>query len=433
MELKNTLALLAALILITRDVSAQALKLERVHSLRPEEGVFAYARISPDGRYLVYASQARDPTAVRDVPQMVTLIDLRSDRILFTERGVDAYWSPDGERMIYSSAGAAGDGVSIRHLGGRVTRNVVPNNLGDYYSWGMRDGRNLILTINNNYYYLDGDMAVLPSARVQACPGIGTGERPLLSKDGTLISTFVRGTVVVRNLMDCNDTFDTGLRAAKADFSWDGRYIAMHLPKPVPPGYDIDIVDLKERTVRTLALAGSSIFPSWTRDGRLCFRYDGKDYRGFMMASNVLGLPAKKLTGAPGAIPAVRTWVDLFPETTAPRHRLNLVMVWATWSAHSPVALRDLQRAEQQWQAKGDDIGVMMATDPGSRQIEIDQMLRDNAITLTKIPLGAARLPLTEATNQVPVTIMFRDGVLVGRKLGAQTAAELRVWVSGAR
>ena len=35
-----------------------------------------------------------------------------------------------------------------------------------------------------------------------------------------------RGVVVVRNIADCADIIDTGLPGAKADFSWDGRYIA---------------------------------------------------------------------------------------------------------------------------------------------------------------------------------------------------------------
>ena len=34
--------------------------------------------------------------------------------------------------------------------------------LGDYYSWATRDGKDLILTIQSNYYYLDHDKAVLP-------------------------------------------------------------------------------------------------------------------------------------------------------------------------------------------------------------------------------------------------------------------------------
>ena len=47
-----------------------------------------------------------------------------------------------------------------------LVRNVAPTGLGDYFSWAVRDGRNLILTIASNYYYLEGDQAVLPAGRV---------------------------------------------------------------------------------------------------------------------------------------------------------------------------------------------------------------------------------------------------------------------------
>ena len=61
--------------------------------------------------------------------------------------------------------------------------------------------------------------------------------------------------------------------------------------------------------MRTLPdLAGSSLFPSWTEDGRLCFRYDGDDYRGFMMASNVLSLPEQPLPAGGARVPATLRW-----------------------------------------------------------------------------------------------------------------------------
>lgn len=43
--------------------------------------------------------------------------------------------------------------------------------------------------------------------------------------------TFVRGTIVVRNLTDRAYVLDTGLQGAKVDSSWDGRYLAFHAPK----------------------------------------------------------------------------------------------------------------------------------------------------------------------------------------------------------
>src|SRR5262249_748818 len=149
--------------------------------------------------------------------------------VLYTEPGIDAYWSIDGTRIIYSGSA----GVSIRHMdNGTVVPNVVPSGLGDYYSWARRDGKDLILTISSNYYYLNGDNGVMPAQRVSTCPTIGTGERPLISKDGKRITTFVHGNVVVRGLDNCDDIIDTGIQGAKADFSWDGRYIAFHAVRP---------------------------------------------------------------------------------------------------------------------------------------------------------------------------------------------------------
>ena len=159
-----------------------------------------------------------------------------------------------------------------------------------------------------------------------ACAGIGTGERPLISKDGRRITTFVKGNVVVRGLDNCDDIFDTGIQGAKADFSWDGRYIAFHALKSNGRRATRSRSSTsQQRTVRTLpGLNGSALFPSWTKDGRLCFRYDGPDYRGFMMASGVLDVAAEPLPAAPQPLPAERTWADIFPETPAPQgHRAS--------------------------------------------------------------------------------------------------------------
>jgi thioredoxin-like negative regulator of GroEL len=39
---------------------------------------------------------------------------------------------------------------------------------------------------------------------------------------------------------------------------------------------------------------------------------------------------------------------------------------------------------------------------------------------------------LTEATNQIPTTLLFRNGTLIDRRLGAQTFEALREWVAEA-
>jgi hypothetical protein len=419
-------ALVSLLTLGAAPAPARAPRFERVLQLEPAEGVFAYARISPDGRYLVYASEV-------DRERTVTLVDLKTKKRLFTEPGIDPYFSTDGARFIYLSAER--DGVAMYHMGtGTITPDVAPVSLGDYFSWGWRDGKNLILTIQSNYYYLDGDIGVMPASRVAACPDIGVGDRPLLSRDGKRITTFVRGTIVVRNLTDCDYTLDTGIPGAKADFSWDGRHIAFHAPKATGRGYEIQVVDIEKKTVRTVTnLPGSSYFPSWTKDGRLNFRYDGDDYRGFMMASDVLSAPARPLPQAPPRTPANRRWSDIFPETPQPTKTLSLVTVWGSWSAHSPDALIDLQRARDHFARTASDVSVATATDPGSFEPDIARLVGTHGIQLPRIPLAAERLTLTEAQNQIPTTLLFRDGQLVDRRLGAQTYDQLRAWVETAR
>ena len=411
--------------------ATRAPRFERVYELPPGQGVFAYSRVSPDGRYLAYAAEERTGQR-RRIERTVTLVDLRTKKILFTEPGIDAYFSTDGERMIYLSS-EGGSSVSIRHQKtGAITREVAPVSLGDYFSWGYRDGKHLILTIESNYYYLDGDRGVMPAGRVATCPGIGTGERPLLSRDGRRITTFVRGTVVVRNLTDCNGILDTGIGGQKADFSWDGRYVAFHVQKESGGGYEIQVVDTEKKTVRTVTnMSGSSYFPGWTKDGRLHFRYDGDDYRGFMTASDVLSAPERPLPAMPQHVPARRSWSDLFPETEQPAARTSVVMIWSTWSAHSPDALIDLQRARAAFERRGLDVDVFTATETGSLEPDIARLVANHGIELPRIPLDARRVGLTEAKNQIPTTMLFRDGVLVDRRLGAQTVAQLEEWVGG--
>jgi hypothetical protein len=432
MKISACVIVIAVATLALAGAPARSPRVERVHALKTQEGVFAYARISPNGRFLAYASEARDDAG--RIRRTVTVVDLERGTTLFSEPGIDAYWSPDGKRMIFLGQ-KDGMSVSMRdHESGAVVRGVAPVGLGDYFSWGKRDGRDLILTIASRYYYLDGDKAVLPASSVLPCAGIGVGDRPLLSRDGRQITTFVRGTVVIRNLTDCGGILDTGIRGAKADFSWDSRYVALHAPKADASGYEIQVVDLQRRTVRTVTnFRGSSFFPSWTRDGRLCFRYDGADYRGFMMADNVLDAVERPLPTTDQHVPARRAWADMFPETELPAHRLNLVTVWGTWSAHSPDALLDLQRARQYFERQSIDVGVMTATDPGSLRADITGLLQRYQIALPEIPLAGRRLMLTEAHNQIPTTLLFQDGVLIDRRLGAQTYDDLRAWIEEAR
>jgi hypothetical protein len=426
------LGLLLLLLSASGSATTQGVSYQKLFALKSNETVFAYARISPNGRYLAYASQLPIGSS-RGVTQTETVVDLKDQKIVFEEAGIDGYFSNDNERMIFLSYARGSSSVAMHNLKtGTVTRNVAPVSLGDYFSWSVRDGKNLILTIQNNFYELDGDRAILPAGRVTNCPGIGTGSRPLISKDGRRISTFVKGHVVVRGLTDCEDVVDTGLQGAKADFSFDGRYVAFHVAKPGGRGSEIAIVDTKQRTVRRLTgLAGDSLFPSWTEDGRLCFRYDGDDYRGFMFASNVLSLPSRPISVPAASLPAQLTWSDVFPGTTPP-HRTNIVMIWSHWSPHAPNALTDLQRLAADARTRGLDLGVMTAVPEGSRRSDIDRILQAHAISLPEIGLRPDRLHLTGALNQIPTELLFRDGVLVEQRLGPLSFDELTTWLLGA-
>jgi hypothetical protein len=434
MIVRRAFALVLTSVAVALHIAAaqpSAPSIKRVHSLGAAEGVFAYSRISPNGRVLAYASETARPAGGLGVDRTVTVIDLDTGKVLFSELGVDAYWSPDGRRMIFLSEKDGLARVSVRTLAGEIIREVAPVHLGGYFSWGVRDGRDLILTISGNFYYLDGSRAVLPAERIAPCGGLA--ERPLLSKDGRRITTFVRGTIVVRGLTECANVLDTGVGGAKADFSWDGRYIAFHAPKKNTAGYEIQVIDLERRTIRTVTdLSGSSFFPSWTEDGRLVFRYDGDEYRGFMMAENVLSAPERPLGQTFQHVPDRIAWSDVFPETRLPASRLALVTVWGTWSAYSPIALMDLQRAGRALAGDRTDVTVLTTTDFGSRRADISRIRARYDITLPEIPLAPMRLPLTAAHNQIPVTLLFRDGMLVDRRLGAQSYDVLKSWVRDA-
>ena len=239
----------------------------------------------------------------------------------------------------------------------------------------------------------------------------------------------MHGTVVVRNLTDCDDVVDTRIRGAKADFSWDGRYIAFHAPKTTgvatrSTSSTCETHDSsRDRTARLQSL------PELDPRRTVMFSYDGDGYRGFMMATDVLALPASPLPAAPQPVQARRAWSDIFPETIRPTRRWNLVLVWSTWSAHSAFALTNLQEARQWFDRAALDVGVMTAAEPGSKPEDIQPLETRYQIALPRIPLAAPRLALTDADNQIPTTLLFQDGQLLDRRLGAQSFGQLRDWI----
>jgi thioredoxin-like negative regulator of GroEL len=110
---------------------------------------------------------------------------------------------------------------------------------------------------------------------------------------------------------------------------------------------------------------------------------------------------------------------------------LRLVLIWAPWSAHSLEAFTNLQQARDYFKTRSIVIDIRAAADPGSRESDITRQLSDFEVTVPRIPLSQKGLALTEGRNQMPTTLLFRDGLLIDRRLGAQSFEQLREWVSG--
>lgn len=424
-----------ALLAIPLAAQAPALRasgttLEKLLPLRPEEGVFAYSRISSDGQVLAFASET---TVNGKLARTTNFIDLKTKKVLHAEPGLDSYWAPDGKRIIFLSTKEFESGsvcIWDRETG-KVTRDVAPIEMGDYFSWAVADGKDLILTQENRYYTLEGGKAIRPYRSVSKCPVIGTGSAPMISRDGKLIATFFQGTLVVRSLKGCDFLLETKLPGGKADFSFDGRYIAFHSPKDggKTEGFDIKVVDLQERTVRKVTdLEGSSYYPSWTRDGRLAFRYDSKDYRGFMMASNVLANPATPLPTTKPDVPGNAPLARLFKDGPAPRHKVVLVNFWAGWCVHCRAELPVLDKLRGQLKAAKLDAEILGVCEPSSFPSDRDAILKNLNLT---IPQARATAPdlVAYGVQAYPTSLLFVDGKLVERKTGAQTYDKLVEWL----
>jgi hypothetical protein len=215
---------------------------------------------------------------------------------------------------------------------------------------------------------------------------------------------------------------------AKADFSADGRYIAFHAPKNSGDGYEIRIVDLRDSTVRVLdGLAGSSLFPSWTRDGRLCFRYEGQDFRGFMLAQGVLALPSLALPRVTKAPEFVTSLSELVDGQISLGAEYSVLLIWAPWNSHSPEALQSFDDVSRRLSNQSLAFGV--AADPVSSRYGLAWFLLHHEISTRILTLRPAAVVRTVAMNQLPATMLFRRGRLIDHRLGAQSEEELEEWI----
>src|SRR3954453_12666667 len=161
-------------------------------------------------------------------------------------------------------------------------------------------------------------------------------------------------------------------------------------------------------------LPGSSLFPNWTRDGRLFFRYDAADFRGFACIDHPLDWPERPLPSPESPLPAARTWTRLFPAASAQAHDLSIVLIWAPWSAHSPFALQQFQLAKDALGASRLDVGAYTSLALTGNSDDAAAMLRRNAPSLPLLRLDSDRFMKTEAVNQIPSLLLFDRGRLVG-------------------
>lgn len=405
-------------------------RLARSYALAPGETVFAYSRICPDGALLAYSSeQTRDGKVERNV----TVVDLAAHRVVFTEPGLDSYWSPDGMRLVYLSTRGTPEACIWDRASGEVHRAVAPQELGAYYTWGRAEGRDLILTQRNYYFLLGADKGQRPFRTVPPCPGVGRGEQPMLSHDGKLIATFVRGSLAVRSLDTCERVLETHLPGGKGDFSFDGRYLAFHMPKQggQVPGYAIVVVDLdKRRLVHVTDLPGSSYYPSWTRDGRLSFRYDGEDFRGFLLASDFLGNAWEPLpTSAPKAASAP-TLQEVLGGQAPAAARAVLINFWAPWCSHCRDELPALARLDAALRAARSDVVILGACAPDGRREDRERLIRSEGLGFRQVDLS----PQTFAdlgVRMFPTSMLFVDGRLVERRFGSQRYDDFVAWLRG--
>ena len=99
-------------------------------------------------------------------------------------------------------------------------------------------------------------------------------------------------------------------------------------------------------------------------------------------------------------------------------------MIWAPWSAHSQEAFTNLDHARLLRARRRLD--RRPPTQEAPSEIPRQWARSDD---VPRVPLSSSGLALTEARNQMPTTLLFRDGLLVDKKLGAQSFEQLRAWI----
>jgi hypothetical protein len=151
-----------------------------------------------------------------------------------------------------------------------------------------------------------------------------------------------------------------------------------------------------------------------------------------MVATGVLEEPETPLPEGPVEFSRTPRWGDLFA-VRRPNEEISVVLIWSTWSAHSRDALRDFQRAADHFREFSPTMGFYTAVDVASRRTDVARQLRQQPMNVPEIGFAPRAFLATEAVNQIPATLLFRHGIQVDRRLGAQTFSELMEWLEAVR
>jgi Tol biopolymer transport system component len=213
---------------------------------------FRFPRLSPNGRYLAVTIDPR--------PSEIWVYDLeRGSRMLLASRGLIPIWSPDGQRIAFTSAGNS-DLYSQRADGSSPAEPLLEREGGQYaHSWS-RDGR-LLFFHDLSRPATKSDVWVLQMGG-QARPVLATAvseSHPAISPDGRWLAygsdESGRAEIYVRPFPDTN---------------------AMKWPISIGGGHS----------------------PRWSNDGRQLFYMNGQN----LMAAAVRADATKITAGTPSAL-----------------------------------------------------------------------------------------------------------------------------------
>ena len=93
--------------LVTASSVVRGPRFDRVYPLKPAEGVFAYARVSPDGRTLAYASEMR-AQGRSGITQTVTVVGIPGANGQLVDRRLGAQTAEELREWVTRGSGCQG-------------------------------------------------------------------------------------------------------------------------------------------------------------------------------------------------------------------------------------------------------------------------------------------------------------------------------------